>query len=67
MLTYFVAYCSNAADSLMAVLLNNKLSLSILLVEDGALGLISRILMRWVRFFLFFCSELKVLGIFNGP
>lgn len=75
MLTYLarvrllVACRHNAATSLMAILLNNKLSLSILLVDDGALSRLSRVLVLCERSelgLLVLCSEVRILYILNG-
>lgn len=67
---WLVPYCNIAAVSLMAILLYNKLSLSILLVDDGALDLPSRVLVLCdcsERYLLILCGENRVLGIPEGP
>lgn len=64
-----VANSSNATGPPLAILLNNKLPLSILLVDDGAPRLFSRVLVVrvWVRVLFLFCSEVRILGILSGP
>ena len=65
-----VPYLGSAPSSLMAILLNNKPPLSVLLVDNGALGLLSRVRVLCERseiVLLVLCSEVRVLGILNGP